>query len=84
MLAISIAYIREFGARTTGDMDFAGPFSKQQRMILVILTSLIGGACLFLAPVWALSIMQAGLWILILGLLMTLVNRSWRLMAKLP
>lgn len=83
-LAILIAYVREFGARVTGEMDYAGPLAKQHRMVLVIAVSLSAFVCLFFAPDFSQALLLWGLWGLILGSVATFVYRSWRLIGRLP
>lgn len=82
-LAVMIAYIREFGARVTGHMDFSGPMAKQHRMMLTLASCGLAFLWLFFDPATSPQILLWGLWLLIAGSALTLILRSWRMMQRL-
>lgn len=76
-LAIATAYIRELGRAEGFAPDFSGPFAKPQRM--AVLTAGTTLAALY-ATHWTLTLT---LWIIVLGTAVTVLRRSWTLIATL-
>jgi len=86
VLAVSVAYVRELGKGIDGIVDFSGPMAKPHRMALVTAALLL--ACvLYLVievpePV-VIYCLQAVLWVLCAGTLLTLYRRSRTLLRRL-
>lgn len=76
-LAITTAYLREFGRAEGFAPDFSGPMAKPHRM-----AALTGGTVIaaFYASEWTLGVT---LWIIILGTAITIGSRSMRLISNL-
>lgn len=79
--ALGTAYLRAFGTGLGRTEDFAGPFAKPQRMAVV--TGLAATSAIEAALTGTRWIMWAGLWVLLLGTLLTCVLRARRLRQNL-
>lgn len=76
-LAVATAYVRELGRATTGENDFSGPMAKPHRMAVVTIAAI-------LAAFWYTTlILQIALWIVALGTVITIMRRSYRMIAHL-
>lgn len=73
VLAVMTAYVRTLGASLKAPTRFTGPMAKQHRMALVTAVSLL--AILELAVLNSVYIMYVGLWMLIVGTLITVYRR---------
>ncbi len=78
-LAVGTAYVREMGRAEGFPPDFGGPFAKPQRM--AVLTAGAVGAALL--PWDTAAVLEATLWIVVLGTGLTAVLRSARLVRRL-
>ncbi|MFV0292808.1 MAG: CDP-alcohol phosphatidyltransferase family protein [Paracoccus sp. (in: a-proteobacteria)] len=79
--AFLTAYVRELGIGLGQGADFSGPMAKQHRIALVT-----GAAVLSVfEPVWngQGQILNAALWVMVVGAVLTVARRSWRLIMKL-
>lgn len=76
-LAIATAYIRELGRAEGFPPDFSGPLAKPQRMAVLTAGSV---AAAVYASEWTLT---ATLWIIVAGTGVTILRRSWTLIARL-
>lgn len=78
-LALFTAYLRVLGEQMAGLSDFSGPMAKPHRM-----AALIGAALAASAWPWqAAPILQAALWVVVVGTAVTAGRRLWRLGAAL-
>lgn len=80
-LAICSAWLRELGRAEGFPPDFSGPMAKPQRMAALTLAAL-AAAVLPLAYSGA-QIMGFALWLILAGLIATLIRRSMKLLARL-
>lgn len=86
-VALFVAYLRALGKAEGAGQDYCGPMAKPQRMLVVTLAALYCG----LAPIdWQLTtpwlgwgVMALGLWIVIIGGLLTSARRLARIAAAL-
>lgn len=80
-MAFLTAYIRELGVNCGLPADFAGPMAKQHRMALVTGAALLS----LLEPIWQGrgGVLQAALWVIVLGAGLTALRRALRLVAAL-
>lgn len=81
LLAVLTAYVRTLGKAIGADWHFAGPMAKQHRMAVMTLACICAGAAWF----WGLhrETLGAGLVIVALGCLLTLIQRLRRIMRDL-
>ncbi|MBO9476048.1 CDP-alcohol phosphatidyltransferase family protein [Shimia sp. R11_0] len=79
-LAIGTAYLRELGSAQGLAADFCGPMAKPQRMAVIT-----GAALLDIAAggLWDLSILPVTLWAVAGGTAITVVRRSYNMIAAL-
>lgn len=80
-LAIFTAYLRELGRAEGMAPDFSGPFAKPQRMAVLTLAAVF--AAFELIVLAAPAVLVWALWLLVLGTGLTVLRRSWRLIAWL-
>lgn len=81
-VAILTAYIRVLGKVAGAPQEFCGPMAKQQRMFVVTAVAVYCGVTpQSWQPQWGLS--AGALLLIILGGLMTVVRRLWRIAANL-
>lgn len=80
-LAVGTAYLRELGRAEGFPPDFSGPMAKPHRMAALTVGALV--AAFLPLTVTAATVMQLTLWVILLGLLVTLGRRSWHLLAAL-
>lgn len=86
-LAILLSYVREFGHGIDGTMDYIGPMAKPQRMAILTVALLLAS---FVAVVPVLSsvsftattVLTLSLWVALLGCVVTLVRRVYRLKVR--
>jgi len=76
-LAIACAYIRELGRAEGFAADFGGMFAKPGRMMALVVGTVIAA---FYASEWSLNLT---LWIIVIGTLVTLIGRAYRLVDAL-
>jgi phosphatidylglycerophosphate synthase len=81
LLAVMTAYVRTLGKAIGADWHFAGPMAKQHRMAVMSLACLAAGAGWF-ADLHR-EALGAGLLIVALGCLLTLINRLRRIVRDL-
>lgn len=81
VLAVLIAYLRAFGVSLGQNADYAGPMAKQHRMAAVTVAAVAGA----LLSVWvdAMLILRLALWVVILGEILTVFRRTWRIYTRL-
>jgi phosphatidylglycerophosphate synthase len=77
-LAVLTAYIRTLGAAAGAAQVFCGPMAKQQRMFIVTAACLVS---IFLPP--PAPVMEAALWIIIAGCIITIIRRARIIAAEL-
>jgi hypothetical protein len=75
------AYVRELGRATGNPSDFSGPMAKQHRMAAVTAAGLVS----LPEPLWGgqNQILAIGLWIIMLGAVLTTIRRSKTLVTRL-
>lgn len=87
-LAVFVSYVRELGKGIDGVVDFSGPMAKQHRMALVTAVAILA-AVLNVLPIDSTDgvlsqwILNASLWVLITGCLITLYRRTSSLLERL-
>jgi len=74
VLAVITAYVRELGAATGAGQNFTGPMAKQHRMAVVTIASILSGAAAFWS--WHAWITWIALWIMVAGMIVTIVRRT--------
>ncbi|WP_227270388.1 CDP-alcohol phosphatidyltransferase family protein [Roseobacter weihaiensis] len=81
VLAVFIAYLRAFGVSLGQNADYAGPMAKQHRMAAVTFAAVTGAVL----SVWvdAMLILHLTLWVVILGEILTVFRRAWRIYTRL-
>lgn len=79
--AFLTAYVRELGVNCGARADFCGPMAKQHRMALVTVVALLS----LFEPLWQGDggMLIAALWVIAVGAAVTVLRRSWRLVARL-
>ncbi|NND89437.1 MAG: CDP-alcohol phosphatidyltransferase family protein [Granulosicoccus sp.] len=85
-LAVSTAYVRELGKGIDGVVDFSGPMAKPHRMALVtgaLLTAAFFNLVVHGTPMLVPQVLEAALWLLCAGCLITLYRRSRHLLLRL-
>jgi phosphatidylglycerophosphate synthase len=91
-VALFTAYVRAMGKAAGARQEFGGPMAKQQRMFIVTVIAIYGGlAPASWQPTWtpstesdfALGIMAAGLLVIIVGGIVTVIRRLHRIAATL-
>jgi phosphatidylglycerophosphate synthase len=80
-MAILTAYVRELGRGCGLSADFSGPMAKQHRMAVATTAAL----ATILEPLWngRNELLFAALWLVALGSAITVIRRSWRIVAAL-
>jgi phosphatidylglycerophosphate synthase len=80
-MAILTAYVRELGRGCGLPADFSGPMAKQHRMAVATIAAL----ATILEPLWngRNELLFAALWLVALGSAITVIRRSWRIVAAL-
>lgn len=82
IFAVLTAYIRTLGASMTGRHDFSGPMAKQHRMFLITLGC--AGTIVETFGVWPMGYaLSFVICIILLGSILTCVNRIYRIYAQL-
>ncbi|MCX7289447.1 MAG: CDP-alcohol phosphatidyltransferase family protein [Rhodobacterales bacterium] len=76
-LAIATAYVRELGRAEGFPPDFSGPLAKPQRMAVLTAGTVLAA---FYASEWTL---EATLWIIVAGTVVTILRRSLTLIGSL-
>ena len=84
ILVLFSAYLREFGARVTGQMECSGPLSSPRSVQMALIICLLAFLWLFFDPDRSPQILLGGLGAIILGTFATVLWRSWRLIQRLP
>jgi len=82
-LAITTAYLREFGRAEGMEPDFSGPFAKPQRMAAATGTAILAAFCTLIAPAWTGTALLVGLCVITLGTAATAYLRCQRLISWL-
>ncbi|WP_370341438.1 CDP-alcohol phosphatidyltransferase family protein [Pararhodobacter marinus] len=77
VLALSTAYLREFGRAEGFAPDFGGPFAKQQRMAALTLGCVVAA----FAPGW--PVLAVALWIVAGGTALTAALRAGRVLRRM-
>lgn len=80
-LAVTTAYLREFGRAEGAAPDFSGPMAKPHRMAAVTIGALAAAAGTFFGA--APAILAATLWLVTLGTLATALRRARNLLRHL-
>lgn len=80
-LAVGTAYLRELGRAEGLAPDFSGPMAKPHRMAALTVGAL--AAALLPITMTAAAILTLTLWVIVIGLIATILRRSWRLLAGL-
>ena len=80
-LAVGTAYLRELGRAEGLTPDFSGPMAKPHRMAALTVGAL--AAALLPITMTAAAILTLTLWVIVIGLIATILRRSWRLLAGL-
>jgi phosphatidylglycerophosphate synthase len=75
--AVLTAYLRELGRAEGMAADFGGPLAKPQRMAVVTVSAVIAAAEPFVTG--TAFVLQAALWFLMAGTVLTAKLRGWRL-----
>ncbi len=80
-LALLVAYTRELGVNVGLAPDFSGPMAKQHRMALLTLAAVVA----LVEPYWGErgTVLTWALWISIIGTVLTVLRRAWRIRAGL-
>lgn len=78
--AIATAYLRELGRAEGLGADFSGPMAKQHRMAVLTIGAVLAA---FQPLVWDGSVLRYAMAVIILGTLVTVLRRSWRIIAGL-
>lgn len=79
-LAVMTAYVRELGRALGAPQDFAGPMAKPHRMAVVTGAAALAALWPFGAGAW---LLQAALWVIAAGCVLTVLGRSARLVRRL-
>jgi phosphatidylglycerophosphate synthase len=81
LLSVMTAYVRAFGGSAGARQYFCGPMAKQQRMAVMTVGSL--GAVLLLALGSSFQMLPLALGVVIVGCVVTIVRRTWLIIADL-
>jgi phosphatidylglycerophosphate synthase len=81
VLAMMTAYVRTLGASAGASQDFRGPMAKQQRMVVMVAACLLTAGEIALG--WAERAMTIGLWLIVVGCVVTCVRRARRILREL-
>lgn len=79
--AVLTAYVRELGRATGAPSDFSGPMAKQHRM--AVMTAAAVASALATGWIGPTLILEAGLWIVVLGAAATAARRAKNLIGHL-
>ena len=80
-LAVFTAYVRELGRALGLGSDFSGPMAKQHRMAVVSVAS-VAQVVLWIAGL-AQPLLLWALWLVVLGCIVTVTRRGWRIVRAL-
>jgi phosphatidylglycerophosphate synthase len=80
VLAVTTAYVRMLGGAAGIPQSFVGPMAKQQRMAVLTVALL---ASLFEVRNWHGWLLQAALWVIIIGSVITIGRRLHRIASEL-
>lgn len=84
LASMMTAYVRALGRGFTGTQDFSGPMAKQHRMYLLCFAAAFSAGCHWLSfPGMAFVAVQAALWIIFLGSVLTTIRRLGRIARRL-
>ena len=78
--AIGTAYLRELGSAQGLAADFRGPMAKPQRMAVATVAAILA---IFVPEVLGWSVLSLALWAIVLGSAITILRRSWGMIASL-
>jgi phosphatidylglycerophosphate synthase len=81
LLAVLTAYVRLLGGALGVTQDFGGPMAKQQRM--AVLGAAAVGAAALAATDWSNRALVAGLAIIVVGCVVTVMRRTVRIVREL-
>jgi phosphatidylglycerophosphate synthase len=81
LLAVLTAYVRVLGGSTGASQQFCGPMAKTQRMLVIMAACLI--AALEAAVGWNLHAMVLALFVIIVGCVLTISQRTRRIVNEL-
>lgn len=78
--AVSTAYLRELGRAEGLGADFSGPMAKQHRMAILTLGAVLAA---FAPLFWDGPVLKLALAIVVIGTIITVLRRSWRIISAL-
>ena len=80
-LAVLTAYVRELGSSAGCGADFSGPMAKPHRMAVATGAALAAIVTGFFWP--GIDMLEIGLWVIVVGVALTVFRRSIRLVSVL-
>ena len=88
VLAVLLSYVREFGHGVDGVMDYVGPMAKPHRMALTTFALLLASLVTVLPVLKTMSVtpsdvLSLGLWLMVIGSVVTLIRRIKRLVGRI-
>lgn len=83
MLAVLTAYVRLLGGALGLEVDFSGPMAKQHRMAVLTIACLLSISEPWYSVGYPSIYLMAALWIIIVGSVLTLFRRIWRIYKNL-
>lgn len=76
-IAVLTAYVRELGRSTGAPADFSGPMAKQHRMATITVAAVV--SALTVSWTGRSHIIEAALWVIVVGAAVTALRRSYHL-----